>query len=37
VIVLMTYIYSSANVFLGGFQADALVRERPDDGARRSG
>jgi membrane protein len=28
VIVLMTYLYMSSNVFLGGFQLDALVRDR---------
>jgi membrane protein len=37
VIVLMTYLYISANVFLGGFQVDALVRERLGDGPGRRG
>lgn len=37
VIVLMTYVYISANVFLGGFQADALVRDRLDEGQGRRG
>jgi membrane protein len=37
IIVLMTYFYISANVFLGGFQLDAMVRGRREDRDGRRG